>query len=79
MRRTLLLGAALMLAGPPMIASASAGGAGVPQMGWAKSAAVGGSIVDKAGYHCWKWSNKCALRWGPGSPRFYRCLWRHGC
>lgn len=67
-----------MIAAPLMTASASAG-AGVPEMSWAKSAAAGGSIVDKAGYRCWKWSNKCAYRWGPGSPRYYRCLWRHGC
>jgi hypothetical protein len=30
-------------------------------------------------YHCARWTAKCDRRWGFGSPRFARCMWRHGC
>lgn len=79
MRRYLLLGAALALASPLMLVQASAAGTAVPQMKWAQSAASEGAIVEKAGHHCRKWKRKCARRWGFGTKRFYRCLWRHDC
>jgi hypothetical protein len=28
---------------------------------------------------CRYWRRECAERWGWGTPRFYRCLWRHDC
>ena len=30
-------------------------------------------------YHCMRWTDICNGRWGFGSPRFARCMWRHGC
>ena len=78
MRRILLLGAALMLASPLLVGQASAATA-VPHMKWAQSAASDGAIVEKASYRCRKWRHKCAWRWGFGTKRYYRCLWRHGC
>jgi hypothetical protein len=79
MRRILLLGAALMLASPLLVGEASAVGTSLPQMKWAQSAASDGSIVEKAGWRCRKWRRVCAWRWGWGTRRYYRCLWRHGC
>jgi len=79
MRRTLLLGAALMLASPLLVSQASAAGAAVPQMKWAQSAASDGAIVEKAGWHCRKWRHRCAWRWGWRTRHYYRCRWRHGC
>jgi len=29
--------------------------------------------------HCRYWRNECAARWGWGTDRYYRCLWRHDC
>jgi hypothetical protein len=28
---------------------------------------------------CRYWRHECARRWGWGTRRYYRCLWRHGC
>jgi hypothetical protein len=46
----------------------------------------GGALVQKAqwgygyGYrHCRYWRHECANRWGWRTPRFFRCLARHGC
>jgi len=77
--RTLLLGAALALASPLMLGQATAAGTAVPHMKAVQSAATADAIVEKAGYRCRKWRRKCAWRWGVGSKRFYRCLWRHDC
>jgi hypothetical protein len=79
MRRTLLLGAALLLASPLLVGPASAATAGVPHMKWAQSSASDGSIVEKASWYCRKWRHKCTRRWDWGTPRFYRCMWRHDC
>jgi hypothetical protein len=76
MRRILLLGAALMLTSPLLVGQASAAGAAPLN---AKLAATDGSIVEKAGYRCVRWTRKCAWRWGVGTRRYYRCLRRHGC
>jgi hypothetical protein len=78
MRRTFLLATALMLASP--LASGQASAASAPNVAWAKSKAIAGSVVDQAGYrHCARWNWRCSKRWGYGSPRYARCLWRHGC
>jgi hypothetical protein len=29
--------------------------------------------------HCRYWRHECANRWGWGTRRYYRCLWRHDC
>lgn len=29
--------------------------------------------------HCMRWTDICDRRWGFGSPRFARCMWRHDC
>ncbi len=29
--------------------------------------------------YCMRWTARCDRRWGIGSPRFARCMWRHGC
>ena len=36
-------------------------------------------VYAPVNYHCMRWTAKCDRRWGFGSPRFYRCMWRHGC
>jgi hypothetical protein len=79
MRRFLLLGAALALASPLMLGQASAAAMAVPQLKSAQSAAAADAIVEKAAYHCYRWRHRCAWRWGVGTKRFYRCLWRHHC
>jgi hypothetical protein len=28
---------------------------------------------------CRYWRHECASRWGWGTSRYYRCLWRHDC
>ncbi len=29
--------------------------------------------------YCARWTVRCDRRWGFGSPRFARCMYRHGC
>ncbi|HET6321991.1 MAG TPA: glycosyl hydrolase family 5 [Hyphomicrobium sp.] len=36
-------------------------------------------VVPQISYRCMRWTNRCDRRWGVGSPRFARCMWRHGC
>ena len=36
-------------------------------------------VYAPVNYHCMRWTERCDRRWGLGSPRFYRCMWRHGC
>jgi len=50
MRRTLLLGAALLLMSPLLAIPSLAAGTALPQTKWAQSAAADGSIVEKAGW-----------------------------
>jgi hypothetical protein len=82
MRKTLLLGAALMLASPLMIGEASAAGTAIPQMKSALTASATGAIVEKAGWrhrrHCRRWNRRCHWRWGWGW-RYRRCMRRHRC
>jgi hypothetical protein len=77
MRHALLLAAASMLAAPLVIGQATA--ASAPDVAWPKAKASAGSVVDKAGYRCGRWNWRCAKRWVWGSPRYARCMWRHGC
>lgn len=36
-------------------------------------------VYAPVNYHCMRWTERCDRRWGLGSPRFYRCMWRHRC
>jgi hypothetical protein len=77
MRLTLLLAATMTLTASLGIGPAAA--ATAPDVGWAKSQALAGSVVDQAAYHCGRWNWRCSKRWGFGSPRYARCMWRLGC
>jgi len=35
--------------------------------------------VPQISYYCMRWTERCDRRWGLGSPRFARCMWRHDC
>jgi hypothetical protein len=46
----------------------------------ARLSASTNSLAQQIGWRgCGFWQAKCAVRWGPGTPRFGRCMWRHGC
>ncbi|MEI9900047.1 MAG: glycosyl hydrolase family 5 [Hyphomicrobium sp.] len=36
-------------------------------------------VYQPINYRCVRWTAICDRRWGLGSPRFVRCMWRHGC
>lgn len=36
-------------------------------------------VVPQISYRCMRWTERCDRRWGLGSPRFARCMWRHDC
>lgn len=36
-------------------------------------------VVPQISRRCMRWANRCDRRWGMGTPRFARCMWRHGC
>jgi hypothetical protein len=76
MRQKPMLVAVAIIAAPLLVGEASA--ASAPDVGWAKSQAAAGSIVAHTGY-CGRWSWRCSKRWGWRSPRFARCMRRHGC
>jgi hypothetical protein len=80
MRQTVLFAlVAAVATGTLMIGPAAAVSIGGPQIVSLKSAASQGSLIEKASYRCWRWREKCAWRWGVDTPRFNRCLVRHGC
>jgi hypothetical protein len=37
------------------------------------------AVVPQISYRCMRWTERCDRRWGIGSPRFARCMWRHDC
>lgn len=79
MRRMMLTAAAVMLASPLVVGTASAAGTALPQMKAAQSAAADGSLVEKAGYRrCARWNYRCHRRWGWGW-KYRRCMRRHRC
>jgi hypothetical protein len=48
--------------------------------GTALAVSAGNSLAQQIGWRgCGFWQAKCAVRWGPGTWRFGRCMWRHGC
>jgi hypothetical protein len=54
----------------------------MPQSRIVDVAADAGALLQKAQWghrHCRYWRHECAARWGWRSPRFFRCLARHGC
>ncbi len=79
MRKTIILGAALILASPLVVSQAMSAGMTLPQATAGQTTAGGASIVHKASRRCWRWRNKCGYRWGWRTGRFYRCLRRHSC
>jgi hypothetical protein len=61
----------------PVGASAMAPQSPVPAINGAE-----GTLLHKAqwGYgRCRAWRHECAARWGWRSPRYFRCVARHGC
>jgi hypothetical protein len=36
-------------------------------------------VYQPVDYRCVSWTARCDRRWGLGTPRFARCMWRHGC
>ncbi len=80
MRQTVLLAVVAACAtGTLMIGPAAAVSIGGPPIASLKTAASQGSLIERASYRCWRWREKCAWRWGVDTPRFNRCLVRHGC
>lgn len=77
MRQFMLLATVAALAGWGLMtneaAAIGAGGASQPRP------AAASSLVEKVSYRCWRWRNKCEWRWGYDTPRFRKCMWRHGC
>jgi hypothetical protein len=62
-------------------AFAPLGASAAPAMPQSKILDVGtGSLVEKVQYgRCRHWRHECAQRWGWRTPRYFRCLERHGC
>ena len=59
----------------PVGASAAA-----PQSPVPGAMAFDGTLVQKAQWgRCRAWRAECSARWGWRTPRFFRCLARHGC
>jgi len=76
MRHILSLGAVLaigVLVGSPSQAGSASMLAG------AKSASPRATAQKVGWARCELWADKCARRWGPGTWRFGRCMWRHSC
>jgi hypothetical protein len=45
-----------------------------------QSGATEAGLVQQVQWRrCRAWRHECADRWGWGTNRYYRCLWRHGC
>lgn len=69
MQRSLVLASAAAFAGLLTASNANGGDLGPPAA----------PIVDTVSYRCMRWNEKCEWRWGAATPRYYRCMWRHGC
>ena len=78
MTRPLLLTAAFAVICP--LLGGQAQSAPIPHTGTASGVLAGNSLPRHIGWRgCGFWQDKCAVRWGPGSWRFGRCMWRHRC
>lgn len=79
MRKTLLVVAlSLAVAGlAPLSASAA------PMQSMKPGVTAGAGVLEQAHWRgirrCRYWRRECAYRWGWGTPRYWRCLHRHGC
>ena len=62
-------------------AFAPLGASAAPAMPQSKILDVGtGSLIEKVqDGRCRHWRHECAQRWGWRTPRYFRCLERHGC
>ena len=76
MTRPLMLVASFAVFSP--LAGEQAHSAPVSPIGVA--ALAGSPSAQQIGWRgCGFWQAKCAVRWDPGTWRFGRCMWRHGC
>ncbi|KAB2942361.1 MAG: hypothetical protein K8F92_21085 [Hyphomicrobium sp.] len=71
MQPSLVLASAAAFAGVLLSSNANGGDLGPPP--------PAAPIVDTVSYRCLRWNEKCEWRWGAATPRYYRCMWRHGC
>lgn len=79
MRKTILLGAALILASPLVVSQAMSAGTALPQATADQTTTSEASIVHKASRRCRRWRKVYGYRWGWRTGRFYRCLRRNYC
>ncbi len=69
MQRSVMFACTAAFAGLLLAGNANSGDLGPPP----------GPVVDTVSYRCLRWNEKCAWRWGAATPRYFRCMWRHGC
>lgn len=78
MGRILIFAAALALMGQLTAGPSQAGSASL--LLGATTPSAQGSLTQPVRWRsCEFWRDRCAWRWGPGTWRFARCMWRHGC
>ena len=70
---------AMLAASFAIICSLSGGQVQSAPISFSSSLAASPSTQQIAWRGCEFWQAKCAVRWGPGTWRFGRCLYRHGC
>jgi hypothetical protein len=76
MTRLVMLAATLAVIWPPLGGQAQS----APISPSGAAAFAGSPSAQQIGWRgCGFWQAKCAVRWGPGTWRFGRCMWRHGC
>jgi len=78
MGRFLVFAAALALMSPLAAGPSQAGSASL--LLGATTPSAQSSLAQQVRWRsCEFWRDRCALRWGPGTWRFARCMWRHAC
>jgi len=77
MGRILVFAAALALC--PLAAGPSQADSASLLVGTAAPSAQSSLAQPARWRSCEFWRDRCALRWGPGTWRFARCMWRHAC
>jgi hypothetical protein len=76
MTRLVMLAATFAVIWPPLGGQAHS----APISPSGAAAFAGSPSAQQIGWRgCGFWQAKCAVRWGPGTWRFGRCMWRHGC
>jgi len=81
MQRTLTLAAVAALAAFAAVPATAAdfGRAAPAYPAYAPAYPAQYVVVPQISYRCMRWTERCDRRWGVGSQRFARCMWRHGC